>query len=187
MSILFASPELMSGAASNLANIGSSITAAAAAAAPQTTQLLAAGADEVSIAITAFFEAHASSYQSLSAHAAAFHDQLVQALAASSVAYAHAEAANASPLQMALDALNAPTLALLGRPLIANGANGTPGTGAAGHAGGILVGNGGNGGSGAAGQNGGAGGAAGCCWAPAETVAAAVPELPPVGPGATGG
>jgi DprA winged helix domain len=62
---------------------------------------------------------------------------------------------------------NAPTQALLGRPIIGNGANGAAGTGQAGGAGGILWGNGGNGGSGAAGTatapagGGGAGGAAG--------------------------
>jgi hypothetical protein len=72
---------------------------------------------------------------------------------------------NASPLQTlgqdVLGVVNAPTEALLGRPLIGNGANGAPGTGQAGGPGGILFGNGGAGGSGAPGQAGGAGGAAG--------------------------
>ena len=63
--------------------------------------------------------------------------------------------------QNVLNAINAPTEALLGRPLIGNGANAAPGTGQNGGAGGLLLGNGGNGGSGAANQSGGRGGAAG--------------------------
>ncbi|MEK0729033.1 hypothetical protein OSH23_24295, partial [Mycobacterium ulcerans] len=50
----------------------------------------------------------------------------------------------------ALNLINTPTNALLGRPLIGNGANGAPGTGQAGGPGGILWGNGGAGGSGGA-------------------------------------
>ncbi|EFD43073.1 predicted protein [Mycobacterium tuberculosis variant africanum K85] len=57
--------------------------------------------------------------------------------------YASAEAANVE--QQLLGAINAPTMALLGRPLIGHGADGAPGTGQAGGAGGILYGNGGNG------------------------------------------
>jgi hypothetical protein len=56
----------------------------------------------------------------------------VQALAAGPGSYAATEAANASPLQQLLNLLNAPTEALLKRPLIGNGANGDPGTGTAG-------------------------------------------------------
>lgn len=123
--------------------------------------MLAAADDEVSAAIAAFFGSHAQDYQALSSHAAAFHDQFVRALNTSAGSFAAAEAANASPLQLALNVINAPTEALLGRPLIGNGADGLAGTGAAGGAGGLLLGNGGNGGSGAAGEAGGAGGAAG--------------------------
>ena len=50
-----------------------------AAAAPTTT-VLAAGADEVSEQIAALFSAHAHGYRTLSAQAAAFHEQFVQAL-----------------------------------------------------------------------------------------------------------
>ncbi|MEQ0575565.1 PGRS repeat-containing protein, partial [Mycobacterium tuberculosis] len=91
--------------------------------------------------------------------AAAFHAQVVRTLTVDAGAYASAEAANAGPNMLA--AVNAPAQALLGRPLIGNGANGAPGTGQAGGDGGLLFGNGGNGGSGAPGQAGGAGGAAG--------------------------
>jgi hypothetical protein len=81
--------------------------------------------------------------------------------------YALTEATNAAPLQSVerglLAAVNAPTQALVGRPLIGNGANGVAGgtlAHADGGAGGILFGNGGAGATDAAGQ-GGAGGAAG--------------------------
>lgn len=104
---------------------------------------------------------HGQTYQALSARAAAFHERFVQALATGGGAYAAAEPASVSPLQSALDLLNAPTQALLGRPLVGNGANGAPGTGANGGDGGILFGSGGAGGSGAAGMAGGNGGAAG--------------------------
>ncbi len=155
MSNLLVTPELVAAAAADLAGIGSAIGAANAAAGAPTMALLAAGADEVSAAVAAVFSSYAQQYQALSAAAAAFHDQFVRALAAGAGAYAGAEAANVE--QQLLNAINAPTLALLGRPLIGNGADGAAGTGQAGGAGGLLYGNGGNGGSGAAGQAGGAG------------------------------
>ncbi len=154
MSNLLVTPELVAAAAADLAGIGSAIGAANAAAGAPTMALLAAGADEVSAAVAAVFSSYAQQYQALSAAAAAFHDQFVRALAAGAGAYAGAEAANVE--QQLLNAINAPTLALLGRPLIGNGADGAVGTGQAGGAGGLLYGNGGNGGSGAAGQAGGA-------------------------------
>jgi PE family len=55
--------------------------------------VVAAGADEVSTAIAAVFGAHAEGYQALSAQAASFHDQFVQALNAGAGAYASTEAA----------------------------------------------------------------------------------------------
>jgi hypothetical protein len=57
-------------------------------------------------------------------------------------------------MQSVLNAANASTESLLGRPLIGNGASGAAGTGAAGGDGGILWGNGGNGGSGGGGTAG---------------------------------
>ena len=123
--------------------------------------MLGAGADEVSAAIASLFSGHAAAFQTLSAKAAAFHEQFVQFLNGGASSYASAEAANAE--KALLNALNAPTMALLDRPMIGNGANGTPGTGENGGDGGILFGNGGAGGSGAssatgAGQPGGNGG-----------------------------
>lgn len=99
MSFLIAAPEMMVAAATDLARVGSTISAAKVAAAAPTTSVIAAGADEVSASIAALFGAHAQAYQALSAQAASFHDQFVQAPNAGANSYASAEAANASPLQ----------------------------------------------------------------------------------------
>ncbi|EAY59649.1 PE-PGRS family protein, partial [Mycobacterium tuberculosis C] len=58
MSFVIAAPETLVRAASDLANIGSTLGAANAAALGPTTELLAAGADEVSAAIASLFAAH---------------------------------------------------------------------------------------------------------------------------------
>src|ERR1700758_3011158 len=158
MSSLIAVPELITTAATDLSNIGSTLSAANAAAAPPTTGVLAAAEDEVSAAIAAVFSAHGQGFQALGAQAAVFHAQFVQALTEGAGSYVSAEAANvaaftANPAQTIqqdlLGLINAPSLALTQRPLIGNGANGAPGTGAPGGAGGWLFGNGGAGGSGA--------------------------------------
>ncbi|MEK0654411.1 beta-1,3-glucanase family protein [Mycobacterium ulcerans] len=167
MSFAMVRPEWVTAAASDLAGIGSSVGAANAAAAGSTTAVLAAGADEVSAVIAGFFGTHAQEYQAISARVATYHQQFVQSLNGSAGAYAAAEAASASSLQTlmrdALNLINTPTNALLGRPLIGNGANGAPGTGQAGGPGGILWGNGGAGGTGGVV---GAGGAAGLFGSP---------------------
>src|ERR1700733_11831925 len=121
MSFVFATPESMVDAAADLANIGSAVTAANVAAAVSTTGILTAGADEVSGAITALFNAYSNEYQSISAHAAVFHNHFVQTLTAGAASYTQVDAANAE--QCVLNVVNAPTEALLGRPLIGNGAN----------------------------------------------------------------
>lgn len=161
MSFVIAVPEALTMAASDLANIGSTINAANAAAALPTTGVVAAAADEVSAAVAALFGSYAQSYQAFGAQLSAFHAQFVQSLTNGARSYVVAEATSAAPLQDLLGVVNAPAQALLGRPLIGNGANGADGTGAPGGPGGLLLGNGGNGGSGAPGQPGGAGGDAG--------------------------
>ncbi|WP_237079725.1 PE family protein, partial [Mycobacterium tuberculosis] len=110
MSFVSVAPEIVVAAATDLAGIGSAISAANAAAAAPTTAVLAAGADEVSAAIAALFSGHAQAYQALSAQAAAFHQQFVQTLAGGAGAYAAAEA---QVEQQLLAAINAPTQALL--------------------------------------------------------------------------
>ncbi|WP_373201706.1 PE family protein, partial [Mycobacterium marinum] len=154
MSYLIATPDLLSAAATDLAGIGNTIGQASYAAAAPTTAVISAAADEISMQIAALFGAHGQSFQAVSSQAALFHDQFVQALTTGASSYASAEAAS----QNLLNLVNAPTQALLNRPLIGNGANGAAGTGASGGDGGILIGNGGAGGSGATGLTGGAGG-----------------------------
>ena len=164
MSFVIAAPEFVTAAASDLANVGSTISTANAAAAAPTTGVLAAGADEVSATVATLFGAHGQAYQAISAKTAAFHQQFVRLINSGAGSYAAAEAANASLLQSTqqdlLAVIIAPTQAASGRPLIANGANATA-PGGSGGAGGLLWGNGGNG---AAGQNGGNGGAAGLLY-----------------------
>ncbi len=138
MSLVIVAPETVAAAALDVARIGSSIGAANAAAAGSTTSVLAAGADEVSAAIATLFGSHAREYQAISTQVAAFHDRFAQTLSAAVGSYVSAEATNAAPLATlehnVLNALNAPTQALLGRPLIGDGAAGAPGTGQAGAA-----------------------------------------------------
>lgn len=169
MSFVITAPETMTDAATNVAGIASAISAANAAAASATTEILSAGTDEVSTALTTLLSEYASAYQALAAKAAALHAQFTQALTAGARGYAVTEADNANPLQTlqqdVLGLVNAPTNTLLGRPLVGDGTNGVTnaqGAGTPGGAGGLLWGNGGNGGnSTAAGVPGGAGGSAG--------------------------
>src|SRR5262249_52987202 len=127
MSFVIAAPEYLAASATDLAKIGSTVSAANAAALTPTSQVLAAGADAVSAPVAAFFGAHGQDYQALSAQVESFHQRFVQLLNGGAAQYALAEAANASPLQTLLDAINAPSEALTNRPLIGDGANGGPG------------------------------------------------------------
>ena len=63
MSFVTASPEMMTAAATDLASLGSTLSAANAAAATRTTGVLAAAEDEVSAAIAALFSAHGQGFQ----------------------------------------------------------------------------------------------------------------------------
>lgn len=108
-------PDQVSSAATSLADIGSTLSAANSAVAVQTTQVLAAGSDGVSQAVAAVFGAHVQDYQALSVQAESFYQHFVQALNANADAYASTEAANASPLQTVqqelIGLINAPTQA----------------------------------------------------------------------------
>ncbi|WP_156772276.1 PE family protein, partial [Mycobacterium sp. 1245805.9] len=165
MTFLIAVPDVMQTAAGQLAGIGDALSQANGAAAATTTEITAAGADEVSAAIASVFGSHAQQYQALSAQLETFHQQFVQLMSGGAAQYGLTEAANATPLQTIeqdiLNVINAPSLALTGRPLIGNGANGKPGIGANGGDGGWLWGSGGNGGYGSPGHSGGNGGAGG--------------------------
>jgi hypothetical protein len=70
MSYLLTMPDELVAAATNLAGIGSSLSAANVSAAPPTSAIVAAAGDEVSAAIASLFSGHAQAYQGLSARAA---------------------------------------------------------------------------------------------------------------------
>jgi len=94
MSYVIATPEMIASAASDVANIGSTLNAANAAAVAPTVAVLPAAADEVSASIANLFSAHAVEYQALVGRAAAFHEQFMQNLTAGAGSYVGAEAAN---------------------------------------------------------------------------------------------
>jgi len=116
MSFMFATPEALAAAASDIAGIGSGITAANAAASLPTTGVLASAADSVSTQVAALLSAHGRGYQQISAQLSTFHDQFAAALNAGANSYASAEAGAANTLA---SAAKSPAAALLGQPLAA--------------------------------------------------------------------
>jgi hypothetical protein len=98
-SYVTAAPELVAAAATDVADIGSSLREANAAATAPTTAVAAAAEDEVSSAIASIFSGHGQAFQALSAQAAAFHAQFVRTLNAAGKAYSSAEAAGSGALQ----------------------------------------------------------------------------------------
>ncbi len=137
MSFVIAAPEFVTAAASDLANIGSTINAAHAAAAP-TTAVLAAAQDEVSAAIAALFSSHGKQFQALSTQAAAFHAEFAQGLNAAGAAYTAAEVSNVSLLVQGVQqqffdqGFFSPFIYLTGQPLFGKAAVGPAVTGATG-------------------------------------------------------
>uniref|UniRef100_UPI0023B849AA PE family protein n=1 Tax=Mycobacterium sp. UM_CSW TaxID=1370119 RepID=UPI0023B849AA len=172
MSYVIAAPDVLAAAAAKVASIGSSVSAANSAAAASTTGVVAAAGDEVSAAVASVFSDVAKQFQALSAQAATFQSQFVQALTGSGGAYAAAEATNAAsispysifaPIWNAVaDAsgatppprtdilgtvmyeLNQTSQQLVGAPLFFDGADGTQAS-PNGQNGGLLLGNGGKG------------------------------------------
>jgi hypothetical protein len=137
MSLLSIAPEFVSQAAADLEGIGSALGSANAAAAGSTTGVLAPAADEVSLAITGLFGAHAEQYQALSAQAARFHSQFVSILNSAAGTYLSTEVENAQ--QSLVNAVGAPSKALLGEPSIGTGAGAAASEIAASGAGGGAV------------------------------------------------
>lgn len=185
MTFLITTPDMISGAATDLAGIGSTLGLANVAAAAPTTEILAAAQDEVSVAIAAVFSGYANEFQQVSQGAQTYHASFVQALHTAAGAYSGADLTLAGVFNAVVyqptytvgqawitsnvgefidnTFINPIGQALIGRNLLGNGAAGiTGGTvlQAAGGAGGLLFGNGGPGGTAASGQ-GGLGGAAG--------------------------
>ncbi|MFV8315652.1 cellulose binding domain-containing protein [Mycobacterium sp. 23] len=105
MSYVIATPEALAAAVTDIAGIGSSLSAANAAAAVPTTEILAAAADEISTAVASLFGAHALDYQSLSARVASFQTQFMDSLFAGAQRYAGAELLNGSLLRGVADRL----------------------------------------------------------------------------------
>ncbi|OOK69614.1 PE family protein [Mycobacterium kansasii] len=123
MTYVLVSPEIMASVAADVHGIGALLANGNAAAAATTTNVASAAADEVSTAIATLFSQYAKNYQVVAGQAAAFHDQFTNTLLAGANSYVSAEAATVA--DVLLGVVNAPTQALLGRPLIGNGANGT--------------------------------------------------------------
>jgi hypothetical protein len=98
MSYVIAAPDMLAASAADVAGIGSSLSEANAAAAPSTTRVIVAAGDEVSAAIASLFSSHGQQFQALSAQAAAFQEQFVQALTTGARSYVSAEAANLAAL-----------------------------------------------------------------------------------------
>lgn len=83
MSFLFATPESVTAAASQITTIGSALEQANTAVKASTTAVVAAGADEVSTAIATLMSTHGQAYQTASAQVSQFHNQFIQLLNAS--------------------------------------------------------------------------------------------------------
>jgi PE family len=129
VSFLFAAPEELVAAASNVAGIGSTLSTANAAASVPTTGVVASAADQVSAQVAALFSEHGLGYQQVSAQIAKFHEQFVQTLSAGANAYAAAEA---NAVQTLSSAAKAPTAAPLGNAAFAGGGGGVVSGGVAG-------------------------------------------------------
>jgi PE family len=121
MSFVTVATDAVANAAKTLEGIGSGLSSARTAAAAPTAGIAAAAQDEVSAAIAKLFSGFGQEFQAVSAQAQAFHDQFVNTLNAGMEQYAIAEANAAQGL---LHAVNPPTEALLGIPLIGTGAGG---------------------------------------------------------------
>jgi hypothetical protein len=98
MSHVIAAPEMMTAAAGDLGNIGSTLIAEHTAAAALTVGLVPAAGDEVSAGVAHLFSRYAEDFQGLAGRAAVFHEQFVQHLTAGTHSYASAEAVNVSYL-----------------------------------------------------------------------------------------
>jgi hypothetical protein len=112
MSFVIAAPEMLQGAAQDLAGIHSSLAEATSAAAAPTTGVVAAAEDEVSTAIASMFGNYGRQFQVLSTQAQAFHQQFVNLMNGGAGVYMSAEVANVE--QVLTSAVTAPARALSG-------------------------------------------------------------------------
>jgi hypothetical protein len=98
MAYVVADPEMMTAAASDLATIGSDLSAAHLAAAARTTSLIPAAADEVSAGIANLMSTHALDFQAMAQSAATFHQQFTHNVNAAAASYSSAESGAAAKL-----------------------------------------------------------------------------------------
>jgi hypothetical protein len=94
MNFVTAQPESLAMAADRLQEIGSALSAQNSASAAPMTGVLPAAADVVSLLTAAQFAKHGQMFQTLSAQAAALHENFVNTLQASAGSYAATEAIN---------------------------------------------------------------------------------------------
>lgn len=94
MSFVTVTPELIEGAAQELAGIRSSLAEAAATATGPTTGIAAAAQDEISMAIASLFGGVGQEFQAMGAQAQAFHAEFVSLMNAGAGSYVSAEAGN---------------------------------------------------------------------------------------------
>jgi hypothetical protein len=101
MSYVITEPELVQGAAQDLAGIRESLAEATSTVAGPTTAIAAAGQDEISIAIASMFGSFGQEFHALNAQAQAFHAEFEGLLSSGASAYVSAEAANAGAVSPA--------------------------------------------------------------------------------------
>ncbi|OBI92216.1 PE domain-containing protein [Mycobacterium sp. 1245805.9] len=123
MSFLVATPEMVSAAAASLAKIGTTLGEATSAAAGSTTSVVAAGADDVSAAISRLFGLYGQRFQALIAQAATFNNEFSNLLNDGAAAYLGTEIANAANAIGAPAAATDPILGGLG-PILGGGGGG---------------------------------------------------------------
>lgn len=98
MAYVLTQPQVLATAAADVAAIGATINEATATAARATTDVLAAGADEVSAAIATLFNGLGREGQAVLEQAAVLHSEFARSLAAAGTAYASSEAASVGAL-----------------------------------------------------------------------------------------
>ncbi|WP_261861513.1 PE family protein, partial [Mycobacterium montefiorense] len=159
MSFVSVDPELVLGAAQDLARVESGFGTAGASAAVATTGVVGAGSDGVSALIAEQLNAHGQGYQELHALARTGQQRVAASMRSSALAYSDAEVANAE-LEGLANEFSVGPQSSSERPWFGDGLDATTPGGRGGDAG-ILWGNGGKGAPGGPGQAGGAGGDAG--------------------------
>jgi broad specificity phosphatase PhoE len=121
MSSVLVAPDFLQAAAADVAQIGSAVSAGNLAAALPTTQIAAAGGDEISAAIAALFGSYGREFQATAARLGIYSADFVRTLSAAAGSYADEEATIATSLQSMLGAANAPG-ALHGNALLGGAA-----------------------------------------------------------------